>query len=343
MAYFLKYCFYETSLWFLFIITFFFVLFFLDASNNTSTAANATARQLGLFGFPPHYPPSFGGLYPPPLNSFQPFPSYGGYPPTLTPFEPYIGAPPPLYQQQSPFGVGTYPGSNPYGPSNGLYGGLGGAPQAPYYQPDPISSYQPTSYPSNSFNPSYGYPSNAYKPQTPGSYNPITSAVTAQNPYQPTGVNPDPFSPVVGPPSFASSPSVAAYNPVSQQLPYKPITIIESSPYYPSSSSSLNGYKPSSGSQDGYDSVSVSAPGYDTPSSYKPSGGYKPVISQTYYKPPSSGYRPSSYPVQSSYRPTVQGSIQEIPNGPLYYPGSSQNRPTFYSASDSEQVMFPRE
>lgn len=268
------------------------------------------------------------------FDSYQPYPSYGGYPPTLTHFDPYQGASS-FYPQQQSFGAGSYPGASPFGAypiNNGLYGSSG--QQVPYYPSNPTSPYQPTSFPTNSYNPSYdSYPSggyNGYNPSSPGSYQPSLSAVTAQNSYRPSGIIPDPFgsvAPVLGTPSYSNGPSYNNPSTSSQQNAYKPIAIIESSPYKPSSSS--NNYQ-----QEGYDSITVTAQGsYDKPtSSYKPSSGYRPNVSQSQYKPTSTNYQ--------SYRPTVTGSIQEIPNG--YYPSNSQNRPNFYKAS-SDQVSFPRE
>ncbi len=304
-----------------------------------------------------------------PFDPLQPYPAFGGYPQAaLTPLEPYPGLSA-VYQQPT-FGMGSYPvGDNAFGTysPNGIYGA-----QAPYYPSNAaVASYQP----SNSFNPSYGtypsqsgsypstgfypssagsypsvgsYPSNiynngVYNPSS-GSYNPSTSPVVAsqQNPYQPSGLIPDPFgsvAPVLGSPSY-KPPAIGSPSYIPPQ-----ITIIDGSSYKPSSS----GYKP--GNQDsGYDSVIVNAQGsYDQP--YKPvvTGGYQPQT--TYYRPPSSSssssnYRPSSSYQQQGYRPSIQGSIQEIPNTPSYYPSSSyssQNRPaTFYSAT-ADQLLFPRE
>lgn len=299
-----------------------------------------------MIDFSPPYQPAFGGFYPAPtFDSYQPYPSYGAYQVPLTPFEPYQGGSS-LNAQQQPFGIGSYPGSTPFGPypPNGLYGAPG---QAPYYPLNPTSSYQPTSpYPfsTNSFSPSVGsYPSNVYNGYNPSivSYSPTVSAVTSQNSYRPSGLIPDPFgsvAPVIGTQSYSPvSSQGSSYNPssISSQHTYKPITIIESSPYTPSSSSSSNAYnKP--GSQEGYDSIIVTAQGaYDQSPSYKPSGGYRPNGSQTQsYKPTSTNYQ--------TYRPIVTGSIQEIPNSPTYYQTNSQNRPTFYSGS-TDQVSFPRE
>ena len=319
--------------------------------------SNATTRQLGMFGFPSPYTPPYGGFHPGGFNSHQPYPSYGGYDgykPNLTPMGPYQGVPSPMYQQPG-FGAALYPGSSPYGqyPPNGLYGAA--AAQGPYYPSNPTSS----PYPANSFNPSYGtYPSNNVY------YNPSTSAVTSQNSYRPSGLIPDPFSsvaPIIGTSSYSpASNTGSSYNPSQispqyNQQQYKPITIIDTPSYSPSSYlQGSNSYKPSisSGSQEGYDSVVVTAQGmgaYDQPSSYKPSSGnYQPTVSSqtNYNKPQSPSYRPpsNSYSQQNSYRPiTVQGSIQEIPNTPAYYPSHSQNRPSFYSASSSDKVTFPNE
>ena len=259
--------------------------------------------------------PAYGGFHP---NAYHPYPAYGGYnQPALTPFPPYPGLVSPIHQTQ--YGVGSYPAAGPpFAPylPNGVYGG-----RPPYY-PNPSTSFQPS--------PAASFPINTYNP----SYKPQISAVTAELPDRPSGIIPDPFgsvAPVLGNPSYSSSSSSSGGSSYvttgQQQNTYKPITIIESS-YKPSYSTSTgsSGYKPSSSSQDGYDSITVTAQGYnDQPSggSYKPSSSYKP-----------SGHRPSST--------VVQGSIQEIPNGPLYYPGHSQNRPHFYSAT-SDRVLFPKE
>ncbi|XP_057378253.1 DNA-directed RNA polymerase II subunit RPB1-like isoform X3 [Daphnia carinata] len=240
---------------------------------------------------------------------------------------------------------GTYPPNNGYGNYNpSIQGGS-------YNPPIQGGSYKPPIQ-GGSYN----------QPIQGGSYNPTISAITAQSPYRPSSVIPDPFgsvAPVIGNPPYSPvSSGGSSYNPsagssfnpspvAATQTPYKPITIIESPSYNPSYQGSSS-YKPSSsvGSQEGYDSVVVNAQGYDQPSSYKPSSGsYKPpVYSSTYNKPQSSNYQPSSsYSGQNSYRPiTVQASIQEIPNSATNYPSSSQNRPSFYSAS-SDKVTFPKD
>ena len=280
------------------------------------------------------------GLYPDP---YQPYPAFGGYhQPALTPFETYPGlmlGAPPILQHQPPFGFGSvYPagGGSPFGPypPNSLYGAS--SPQTQYF-PSSANSFSPSYGPPGSSYPSGGsYPSSAS-----GSYYPSTSPVVASSPnvpYQPTaGLIPDPFG-SVAPPAIGS-PS------------YKPpqITIIDGSSYSnhnPSYSSPGSTYKPGSGQGDGYDAVVINAQGSYDQQPYKPSnsfvsGGYKPQA--TYNRPStsSSSYRPSSTYSQGN-RPSIQGSIQEIPNIVSYYTSSSQNKPTFYSAS-SDQLLFPRE